>query len=286
MTGSTNRTDSDMTHAPDTRTPLLFRYPGGKHYAMPILRPFWEAITHTEYREPFAGGATVFFNKPKVAHNWLNDADTELMTVYRCLANDSLRAQLVARLSVEEASPSRWQQIRRFEPKSELDVAFKYYYLNRTSFSGKLISPAWGYRPKRSLPPERWHERLIPCGEKLATTQLTTSDFQSVIETRSRRNVLMYVDPPYFLPPKYKHYRHGLDTGDHVRLAECLKQTSHSFFLTYDDATEIRALYSWAYVYPVQFIYRVENSATQRGVRRQGFELVITNFKVKGLEYI
>ena len=46
------------------RIPLPFRYPGGKFYALNILRPFWENIEHDEYREPFAGGAWSF-NKPK-----------------------------------------------------------------------------------------------------------------------------------------------------------------------------------------------------------------------------
>jgi DNA adenine methylase len=116
--------------------------------------------------------------------------------------------------------------------------------------------------------------------------ELTSIDFQEAIETPTKNKVLMYVDPPYFLPPKRKHYRHGLDHEDHVRLAETLKKTKHSFFLTYDDAEEIRSLYSWAYIYPLQFFYRVENSATQNGARKQGFELVITNYEVPGIEHI
>lgn len=253
---------------------------------MDILQPFWEAIDHTEYREPFAGGGTVFFNKPISKKTWLNDIDSELIATYRAVSNEKSRDELIRRFSTEVANPDRWREVLNFEPKNEVDVAFKYFYLNRTSFSGKLISPAWGYRPKRSLPPERWHERIIPCGEKIRGIDLSSRDFEEVISAPSRRNVLIYVDPPYFLPPKRKHYRHGLDRDDHIRLAESLKVTNHSFFLTYDDAEEIRHLYSWAYIYPLQFFYRIENSATQNGARRQGFELVITNYEVPGIEHI
>lgn len=268
------------------RAPLLFRYPGGKHYAMDILEPFWQAVEHQEYREPFAGGATVFFNKAKANVNWLNDLDSELISTYRCVANPNLREELTARFANEVANPERWREVLNFQPETELDIAFKYFYLNRTSFSGKLISPAWGYRPKRSLPPERWHERIYPCGEKLEDIKLTSNDFEEVISAPSERSVLMYVDPPYFLPPKRKHYRHGLDHDDHLRLAESLKKTKHRFFLTYDDAEEIRELYRWAYIYPLKFFYRVENSATQNGARKQGFELVITNYEVKGIKHV
>jgi len=268
------------------RAPLLFRYPGGKHYAMDILRPFWSCVEHDEYREPFAGGATVFFNKEQVKKTWLNDLDSELITTYEVVADAMLRNELVELFATEVANPERWREVLNFVPSTKLEVAFKYFYLNRTSFSGKLISPAWGYRPQRSLPPERWVERIIPCGEKLVKTKLTSLDFEDVIKHQSKQNVLMYVDPPYYLPPKNKHYRHGLDRGDHVRLSQTLKKTKHKFFLTYDDAEEIRDLYKWAFIYPVKFFYRVENSATQNGARKQGFELVISNYEVPNVPHL
>lgn len=264
----------------EPRAPLLFRYPGGKHYAIEILRPFWDAVPHAEYREPFAGGASVFFNKPQAEINWLNDLDHELITTMQQIADPISRQGLIQRVSSEEASPERWKEVRHFQPQNEIDVAFKYFYLNRTSFSGKLISPAWGYRDKRSLPPHRWHERIDPCGVKLNGSKFTNLDFADVIQSPSESDVLMYVDPPYYLPPKNKHYRHGFDKADHVRLSENLKTTPHKFFLTYEDTPEVRELYSWAYIYPVNFFYRVGNSAQQGGSRRQGFELVITNYEM------
>jgi DNA adenine methylase len=255
-----------------------FRYPGGKFYALGILEPFWANVHHSEYREPFVGGGSVFFHKPKVSTNWLNDLDTELITGYEVMSDPFMRQQLVDRLSIEVASKERWREMFEFQPKNKLDIAYKYYYLNRTSFSGKMISPGWGYRPKRSLPPERWSERIIPCGRKLEGVKLTAVDFEEVILSGGSEQVLMFVDPPYFNPPKKKHYRNGFDLQDHLRLAKTLKETSHKFFLTYDNVPQIKELYSWANVHEVNFFYRVENSAIQNGLRRVGFELVITNY--------
>lgn len=271
-----------MNAAPDQKTPLLFRYPGGKHYAIKLLRPFWEAVEHDEYREPFVGGGSVFFNKPASSKTWLNDIDAELITTMRMIANPNSRRLLIDRFSSEVANPERWREVFESETNDDLDVAFKYFYLNRTSFSGKLVSPSWGYREKRSLPPERWSERVVPCGEKLSGVKLTSEDFASVIASKSQARVLMFVDPPYFKPSKKKHYRHGFLSEDHVRLATALKETSHKFFLTYEDTPEIRELYSWANLYPVDFIYRVGDSGTQGGGRHRGFELVITNYPVEG----
>ena len=140
---------------------------------------------------------------------------------------------------------------------------------------------AWGYRIKRSLPPERWKERIIPCGHKLEGVKLTSEDFEEVIQAPSRNSkALLYLDPPYFSVPKNKHYRNGFDADDHSRLCKALKKTKHNFFLTYDDVPEIRELYNWANIQEAKFFYRVDNSQIQGGHRRLGFELIITNYSV------
>ena len=263
--------------------PLPFRYPGGKYYAMSILKPFWESVKHIEYREPFAGGATVFFNKPKAEINWLNDLDSELMTCYSILQSKESRLQLADDLKNEIASKERWKEIFDSKPQTDYEIARKYYYLNRTSFSGKLVSAAWGFRPKRSLPPERWGERIIPCGEKLEDVKLTNVDYSEEIRAPGK-DVLLYVDPPYYLPPKHKHYRCGFDPEDHVNLSKELRKTKHKFFLTYDDCQDIRDMYSWANIYQTSFFYRVGDSSSIGGNRELGFELIITNYELANIQ--
>ena len=259
--------------------PLLFRYPGGKFYALDVLRGFWSQVVHDEYREPFVGGGSVFFNKPKSKKNWLNDIDDELIITYRVISNKKERPRLLKKLQAQEASKSHWKKIFASHPSSDFEKAFKYYYLNRTSFSGKLMSAAWGYREKRSLPPSRWHERIDPCGDKLQNVKITNMDFRKVIKEKSSEKVFMFIDPPYFSPAKRKHYRFGLDEKDHIDLSALLRVSDHSFVLTYDDCKEVRSLYKWANIYPISFFYRVDNSNIQNGKRRSGCELVISNIK-------
>ena len=262
-----------------SKTPVLFRYPGGKFYALKLLSNFW-GVTHDEYREPFVGGGSVFFAKNKVAENWLNDIDGELITTYDNVKSPDTRKELIKSFSDEVANKERWREVFESKPKNQFEVARKYFYLNRTSFSGKLVSPAWGYRPKRSLPPERWHERIKPCGIKLEDVKLTSVDFEKVILEKSDKEVLMFVDPPYYKPAKKKHYRHGFVKEDHERLAKALQKTEHKFFLTYEDCQEVRDLYEWAFIHEVKFFYRVDNSNTENGARKMGFELIITNYKL------
>lgn len=259
---------------------LLFRYPGGKFYALNQLEPFWN-IPHDEYREPLLGGGSVFFAKPKAKINWLNDLHSDLITTYKIIRDPKYRKKLIQMVENEEASKERHKEIRDLEVKSDLDIAFKYFYLNRTSFSGKMRSPAWGYRPKRSLPPNRWSERIEPCGKKLDDVKFSNMDFEKVISQPSKfKQVLMYVDPPYYGVPQKSHYIHPFTNEDHVRLCKALEKTNHKFFLTYDDHKDIRDMYSWAEIYPVEFFYRLDNSQDNNGKRKYGSELVISNYKI------
>ena len=261
---------------------LPFRWAGGKFYALKILKRFWEEVEHDEYREPFLGGGSVFWAKEKVNINWINDIDEELVFTLEFISNIKQRDNLLELFKDEaEASKEKHAKVKGHIPSSDLEKAYRYYYLNRTSYSGKMKNPSWGYKPKRSLPPPRWKERIIPCSEKLQGVNLTSLDFEEVIQAPAQgNNVLMFLDPPYFKAKQESHYVKSFKMDDHVRLATVLKKTKYKFFLTYDDCDEIRELYSWAHIYEINFFYRLDNSNDNNKKRKKGNELVITNYKV------
>ena len=265
-----------------TKVILPFRWTGGKYYALKKLQPFWENVVHDEYREPFLGGGAVFWAKPKVKHNWLNDIDEGLTRTLEFIKDEVNRRNLISLFeNEEEATKEKYAYVKSLTPKNELDFVYKYYYLNRTSFSGKMINPSWGYRPKRSLPPHRWSERIIPCGEKLDGVKLTNQDFEKVILTKSKgESTLLFLDPPYYLGNKENHYAYGFKLEDHIRLAETAKKTNNKFFLTYDDCKEVRELYKWANILSLEFYYRLDNSKDSSNKRKVGSEIVITNYEV------
>ena len=266
--------------ARSSKVVLPFRFPGGKYYALSKLRPFWEAVDHDEYREPFLGGGAVFWAKPKARYNWLNDLDSDLIFTLEFISDKEKRDCLIKLFEdEEEASRERHALIKNMTPTNELERVYRYYYLNRTSFSGKMRNPTWGYRPKRSLPPYRWEERITPCGEKLKDVKLTTLDFQEVIiASPVGKKLLMFLDPPYYHSRQENHYSFAFTEYDHIRLCTLLKTTPYNFFLTYDDCPEVRKLYEWAYICEINFFYRIDNSRASENRRKVGNELVITNY--------
>lgn len=261
----------------DQKVKTPFRYPGGKFYALKYILPYINKIPHDEYREPFVGGGSVFFGKPHAATNWINDIDGELINIYKTIQDPAECRRFIKLLEKEEANPIRYKEVRSLNPKNALEKAHRYYYLNRTSFSGKMISASWGYREKRSIPPHRWTEVIKPAHGKLKGAKITNLDFAEVIKAPTNKKVLMYIDPPYLLPPKKKHYINGFTTEDHKRLMKMLRKTKHSFLVSYEDCPEVRNLYDWANIYKLDFPYRVGDSNTSDLKRKTGREVIITN---------
>ena len=260
------------------RSPL--RFPGSKFQAIKFIKPIWESVEHDEFREPFFGGGAVFFAKPKVKHNWVNDLSKDLVLTFKVMA-DSEKRELLKKLisDVEIPTKEKHTEIKEWKPNTKIDKAFRYYYLNRTSYSGIMKKPAWGFHPTKSVHPHKWGDRIEIAGLKLQDTDITNLDFSEVINAPAKGNsVLMFVDPPYYKADQKRAYEHSFIEEEHTRLANELKNTEHKFILTYDDCPEVRELYSWANIYAVSWRYHTANS--NKAKRKMGQELIITNFKL------
>jgi DNA adenine methylase len=83
----------------------------------------------------------------------------------------------------------------------------------------------------------------------------TNLDFADVIEDTECR-CLLYIDPPYYVKGN-DLYQHGFTVEDHERLANALRNTEHAWVLSYDDCYEVRQLYKWANVEPLDVNYSI-----------------------------
>lgn len=257
------------------KSPL--RFPGSKAQAIKLIRPFWKKVNHDEFREPFVGGGAVFFSKPLVKYNWINDIYKDLIITFRVMANPDLRKMLIKKVSNEVATKERHHEMKFWNPKSKLDIAHRFFFLNRTSYSGIMKKPAWGYHQKKSVPPERWGPRIDIAGQKLEHSKITNLDYKAVIEAPPQgKDVFLFVDPPYLEADQKRAYNHAFNYSDHVRLSEVLKKTTYKFCLTYDNCESAKKLYSWANIHAVTWRYHTANS--NKASRKMGKELIITNY--------
>lgn len=256
-----------------------FRYAGGKFYALKHILPFMDCVPHDEYREPFAGGGSVFFGKKKVQFNWINDLELDLINVYKAFADENTASQIIEMLVGEIATKERHTEVKESEPNTYLEQVYKTFYLNRTSYCGIINAPAWGYKEGKSSPPANWGNFIANIGPKLKDVRITNLDFSEVIDAPAiGKDVMIYLDPPYFKADQKRAYTKSFELEDHIRLAEQLRHTPHMFCLSYDDVDEIKDLYSWANIYEKSWLYCTANKKGE--ARDMGQELIITNYKV------
>lgn len=266
-----------------------FRYAGGKFYARKLILE--HLVPHTYYAEPFAGGASIFFAKEKVATNVLNDIDSELVNCYWQIQKNV--EGLIALLDGHEASKEKHHYFKIvYKPNNDLERACRWYYLNRTSYSGIMnaVNCYWGYGPEYSMQPKNWPGHLRRCSAKLQGVKLTCDDFQVTIE-QAPDGAFLFVDPPYFNADQDKFYNHSFKLQDHYRLAALLREHSYrlKFLLTYDNSPQIRELYKWAYcVLEKEWNYTINRTDDQtkngkgsqvKGKRYTGKEVFILNYE-------
>lgn len=262
-----------------------FRYAGGKFYARKLI--IEHIPQHSYYMEPFAGGASIFFAKNKERGNWLNDIDNDLINCLTIIRDSP--AQLIARLKTEQANKERHAYYKNeYKPKTKLDQATRWFYVNRTSYSGimNMQNCYWGYGDKYSMRPENWPRNILRTSAKLQNVRLTSFDFEKVI-AKAPSGSFLFIDPPYFNADQEKFYAHSFKKEDHFRLSKILKKHRNrfKFLLTYDDSPEVRELYAWTNaMHEKQWNYTInrtddqKNGTKKKGSRYKGHELFIVNY--------
>ncbi len=182
------------------------KWVGGKRQ---LLRQFRELglyppedfnpITNTYY-EPFVGGGAVFFDLlPKNAE--LSDLNNELVATYNVIKNNV--DELIQSLQKHIYDKEYYLEVRakKVEDLSDVEVASRFIFLNRTGFNGL-------YRVNKSgqfnVPFGRYNNPVI-CDEDnlrrvsdaLQDVTITHQDYKQVLKT-AKSGDFIYLDPPYY----------------------------------------------------------------------------------------
>lgn len=258
------------------------RYPGAKSKVLKKFVKYFK-INHTEYREPFVGGGSIFLGKHSVNNNILNDKD---FNVYTFLTVVRDKPHLLCEI-IRNTYPTveMWLEKRhtRTNTLSDIEVAFNFLFFNRTNYSGiYLANPLGGLAQNSKYKIDcRWNseklcEKIFNMSFKLKNSKITNLDFTEIINLPGK-NVLMVIDPPYYKKGN-SLYQSKMSHDDHLRLSEVLKTTQHKYLLTIDDCEETREIYlnkttflnqeSWKYT-----IHSKKND-------NNGKELFISNFPI------
>lgn len=258
----------------------VLKYPGSKwNIARQIVSLIPE---HHSYVEPYFGSGAVLFNKPVSEIETINDLDSDVINLFRCIQKDSER---LARL-VMTTPFSREEYDRQFE-----DLEHTLYISNFERAAGFLIR-CWqghgfrtnGYKVgwkndvqgrEKMYALWNWYrlpEWIIEIAERLRKVQIENRPALEVIKRFDYETVFMYIDPPYLLGTRTgKQYMHEMTDTDHEELLKEILQSRAKIVISgYESDMYNDYLKEWKKVY--------FNSCAEQGRPRQ--EIVWINYDI------
>ncbi|HBM58549.1 MAG TPA: DNA methyltransferase [Citreicella sp.] len=251
-------------------------YLGGKRNLAGRVCRIIDADPHQTYAEPFVGMGGIFLRrKRQVRAEFINDASREIYTLFRILQEHYVA--FLDLLKFQITTQANFNRLVAVDPDTLTDLqrAARFLYLQRVAFGGKVSGRNFGLdagRPARfnlsTLEPdlEALHERL----SGVTVTQLDFSPFLTRID---REGAFFYLDPPYW-GSESDYGRDSFSRDRFGQMAEQLRGIRGRFLLSINDVPEIREIFGWANLVPVQTTYTV--SSASGGTRAR--ELLIGNF--------
>ncbi len=204
----------------------------------------------------------VFFRRPeRAAAEVINDRSRDVATFFRVLQRhyvpfiEMMRWQLTTR--------SEFERLVGTDPSTltDLERAARFYYLQRTTFGGKVSGRTFGVTPGQ--PARSDLTRLVPhleeLHERLSRVVIECLDFERFLATYDRADTLFYLDPPYY-GCEDDYGRELFKPDDFERLARALSGLKGSFLLSLNDTSEVRAIFKGFALEAVRTTYTVARS--------------------------
>lgn len=228
-----------------------FRYPGGKTWLIPRVRPWLSKLGKNGVRlaEPFAGsgivGLTGLFEE-LVDHITLVELDPNIAAVWQTLLNGEA-PWLATRIEQFAIEYDAVLNELRASPSSLKQLAFQTILRNRVQRGG-IIAPGAGLLKNgergRGIA-SRWYpqtlkKRITAIAAKRDAITFVHGDGLNFVERcGNRRDIALFIDPPYTIAGKRLYEFANID---HERLFALVSRLTCDFLMTYDNSEEIRRL--------------------------------------------
>lgn len=212
---------------------------GGKQALYPtILQRFPPGFRNMMYVEVFGGGGSVLLNKERSVREVLNDANGNLINLYRVVREhpDELKDRLLYVLHSREDFKIAQRRLAQFSYKDDILRAADFYQVVRQSYAGngKQFSAA-----ARSM----WagFPAIDRVAGRLQGVTLEKEDFGVIFQRYDSPTTVFYIDPPYFFTEDYYPGNIFL-RSDHQRLAAILLNAEGLWLLSYNLCPEVLEL--------------------------------------------
>ena len=281
------------------RTPL--RYPGGKSRATEFLFSSENMPEKQicEYREPFLGGgspAIAFSKRHPNVPVWVNDKYYNLYVFWKVLQehgeelSDFIMAKRLDCDTVEKAKELHIEIREDIEnERDEFEIAWRFYILNRCSFSGLTESSTFSELSSIG----NWNVNLITglkfYSRLIRNWKITNLSYEELLTDDP--NTFVFLDPPYDLKTDYL-----LSGGDgeglygkkgemhkgfnHLEFAKNLNDHKCMQMVTYNSNENIRKLFEGWHQKEWELSYSMNNQSKKYvEAQKTRMELLCLNYE-------
>ncbi len=258
------------------KCPVIIPYFGGKfelsQYLVPMLHK------HNRYIEMFAGGLSMFFRKPRVDWNIVNDFDGDVVNLYESVRTnfDEFAHHVYWMVKSRERFLHYRDEVIHKKEKINIpdpERAAMYYYVIKNAFN-RNVNATIG-KDSRS-----WRTNLlddVDYSRKLLDNILIENlDFRMLVEKYPpRKEDMWYLDPPYIIAGERKDYyffEFGMkEHEDLLGLCQQIDNAGGKFMVSYDDRDIVKEMYK---DYNIEIL-----TTTYSGSHETKNELVIMNYE-------
>ena len=255
------------------------KWMGGKSKSIKTILPI--IPSHKTYIEPFFGGGWILFAKDKSNVEVINDINGDLINLYNVIKNNP--NEFCDRIDLTLKSKELFLEYRHTlhdENLSDLERAFRFYYVNQNAFGGLMrynskgeCNSPFGGSPDREAQSSYWDmNKIINAHERLKNVIIEKDNYINIIKKYDREYSLFFLDPPYECKSgKYN----GKTAFDYDELLDVCKNIKGKFILTLSSNLEDK--FKEFYVYPNNVHYSIGcTSESSKNYK----EIIITNYDI------
>ena len=250
---------------------------GGKQALYPtILQRFPPGFRNMIYVEVFGGGGSVLLNKERSVREVLNDANGNLINLYRVVREhpDELKGRLLYVMHSREDFKIAQRRLAQFPPADPIQRAADFYQIIRQSYAGNgkqfctVARSMWAGFPA-----------IDRVAGRLQGVTLEIEDFETIFQRYDSPNTHFYLDPPYFFTEDY-YPGNIFQRKDHARLAAILLGAQGLWLLSYNLCPEVLELYQQPGIF-IEQVDRINNMAQRYEGGAVYQEVLISNYDTR-----
>ncbi|MDR2067581.1 MAG: DNA adenine methylase [Holosporaceae bacterium] len=255
-------------------TPL--RYPGGKRKLYKFIRDLiiFNNLNGCAYVEPYAGGAGLAFSllfNNVVNCVYLNDFSLPIYAFWEAVLN--FTEDFCKLIECKPVTMEEWYKQKNIQEKPDptnlLELGFSTFFLNRTNRSGILKGGVIGGKNQKGnwkLDARYSKDELIKRIKVIASRRdqifINNMDAMEYLTKIAERipaaSSLIYLDPPYFEKGSAL-YENFYKKEDHAIVAEKIRSLPYHWIVSYDNRSEIEALYRGCNAITYSFCYTAQD---------------------------